>query len=145
MSASVFELVLARVAAVLLAGPTAAGPNVFRARADAFGAGELPAINVRRGGTSGEALDVGNAEAHVLAFELACHARGSGWETAADALHMQAHALLAADATLAGLGRLLRCTGTDAQNDSADQPAGTLTAGYELQIFVRADNLRAAL
>ncbi|MDO9007224.1 MAG: hypothetical protein Q8S73_05370 [Deltaproteobacteria bacterium] len=145
MAASVFELILARVAAVLLAGSTAAGSNVFRARDDAFAATELPAINVRRASTSGENEDVHDVELHQVAFTVDCMARGAGWETAADALHMQAHALLLADATLAGLGRHLRCTGTDTQSDSADQPAGTLTASYEMQVFIHAASLSAAI
>lgn len=145
MAASVFELILARVAAVLLAGPTAAGSSVFRARADAFAATELPALNVRRVSTSGEPDDVGDVELHQLAFTVACHTRGPTWETAADALHIQAHTLLMDDAILASSGRHLRCTGTEIQDDSADQPAGVLTASYEIQVFVHAANLAAAI
>ncbi|MDP1925770.1 MAG: hypothetical protein Q8K57_13430 [Thiobacillus sp.] len=140
-----FELILARVAAVLLAGSTAAGSNVYRARDDAFAATELPAINVRRASTSGEKEDVHDVELHQVAFTLALHARGAAWETAADALHMQAHALLLADATLAGLGRLLHCTGTETQDDSVDQPTGVITASYEMQVFIHAASLSAAI
>ena len=145
MAASVFELILARVASVLLGGSTAAGSNVFRARDDAFADTELPALNIRRANTSGESEDVHDVELHQAAFTVAVHARGAAWETAADALHMQAHALLLGDATLAGLGRPLRCTDTDSQSDSADQPAGILTASYEMQVFVHAASLSAAI
>ncbi len=145
MAASVFELILARVAAVLLGGSTAAGSNVFRARDDAFAATELPAINVRRAATSGDDGDVHDVELHRVTFSVSCHALGAAWETSADALHVQAHALLLADATLAGLGRLLRCTGTDIQDDSADQPAGVITATYEMQVFIHAASLSAAI
>lgn len=143
MAASVFEIILARVAAVLLAA-TAAGSNVFRARDDAFAATELPALNIRRANTSGDVL--GNSgERHVIEFEIEHIARGAGWETAADALHMQAHTLLLADTLLAGKGRGLRCTGTEAQGDSADTPAGRLTARYQMQVFVRPGDLAVAI
>jgi hypothetical protein len=143
MAASVFELILARVAALLLSA-TAAGSNVYRARDDAFKADELPAINIRRVDTAGDVL--GNSgERHVVSFTVACMARGAAWETAADALHMQAHALLLADSTLAGKGRGLRCTGTETQDDSADQPAGRITARYQMQVFVRPGDLSVAV
>lgn len=143
MSASVFEIILARVAAVLLSA-TAAGSSVYRAREDAYGDDEPLAINVRRAPTSGDVI--GNSgERHILEFSLECFARGSAWETTADALHMQAHALLLADTLLAGKGRGLRCTGTEAQGDSADTPAGRLTARYQMQVFVRPGDLAVAI
>lgn len=145
MAASVFELIVARVYAVLLAGPTDAGTHVFRGRDDAFGDIELPALNIRRASTSGEPEDVADVELHQIAFTVACHARGATLETSADALHMQAHALLMADSTLAGMGRHLRCTATEIQDDSADQPAGVLTASYEMQVFVHTASLAAAI
>lgn len=141
--ASVFETILARVAVVLLSA-TAAGTRVYRARADAFGVEELPAINLRRTDTGGDVL--GNSgERHTLAFSVAIHTAGAAWETAADAAHMQAHAALMADSTLASLGHGLRCTGTDAQDDSADQPMGRLTATYQMQVFVRPGDLAVAI
>jgi len=143
MSASVFELIIARVASVLLSA-TAAGVRVYRARDAAFGADEVPAINIRRADTGGDVVGT-NGERHLLSFTLACHAAGATWETTADALHMQAHALLLADTALAGKGRGLRCTATDLQDDSADQPAGRLTARYQMQVFVRPGDLTAAI
>lgn len=143
MSASVFELILARVASVLLSA-TAAGVRVYRARDDAFGADEVPAINIRRADTSGDVVGTGG-ERHVLSFTVACHAAGAAWETEADALHMQAHVLLLADSVLAGKGRGLRCTGSEVQDDSADTPAGRLTARYQIQVFVRPGDLAVAI
>lgn len=144
MSASVFELILARVAALLLAGSTAAGSNVYRGRDDAFSAAELPAINIRRSDTAGDVI--GNTgERHVLSFTVACMTRGAAWETTADALHMQAHTLLIADSTLAGKGRGLRCMSTEMQDDSADQPAGRITARYQMQVFVRPGDLATSI
>jgi len=143
VAASVFELILARVASLLLSA-TAAGASVYRARDDAFKADELPAINVRRADTSGDAIGT-NGERHILSFSVACIAAGTAWETTADALHMQAHGLLMADTQLAGKGRGLRCVGTEVQDDSADQPAGRLTARYQMQVFVRPGDLAVAI
>lgn len=143
MAASVFELILARVGSLLLSA-TAAGTRVYRARDDAFAPDELPAINVRRADTSGDVI--GNSgERHILSFSVACMARGPGWETAADALHMQAHALLLADTQLASKGRGLRCTSSEVQDDSKDQPAGRITANYQMQIFIRPGDLSVAV
>jgi hypothetical protein len=142
MAASVVELILARVAAVLLAGSTAAGSRVYRARDDAFADDELPAIVIRRGATDGEVI--GEAGERVrLEFTLAFHVAGS--ETAADALHVAAHALLLADATLASRGRGLRCLGTEIQTDAADQPVAKLTARYQMQVFIRPGDLTRAI
>lgn len=143
MSASVFELILARVASLLLSA-TAAGTLVFRGREDAYGADEALAINVRRAPTSGDVI--GNTgERHILEFSLEFFARGAAWETTADALHMQAHTLLLADTLLKPKDRGLRCTGTEPQGDSADTPAGRLTARYQMQVFVRPGDLSVAI
>lgn len=143
MAASVFELILSRVASRLLSSTTAAA-RVYRARDDAFGADEVPAINIRRADTSGDVMGAGG-ERHILTFSVACITAGAAWETTADDLHMQAHALLMADTLLAGKGRGLRCIGTDVQDDSADQPAGRLTARYQMQVFVRPGDLAVAI
>lgn len=136
MSASVIEQILARAAAAL-AGATGAGANVFRGRIDAFSDDEIPALNLRRASSNEDAIG-SNGSRIVAAFDIECHTDDSpGWETAADALHMQAHVVLFNDAQLAALGRGLRCTGTDSQGDSADRIAGRLTASYQMQIFVR--------
>lgn len=135
MTASVSEQILAR-AKVVLTGTTTAGQNVERGRDDAYAPEECPALNIRRQEGSNDPLGSG-AERLLQGFDLDIFARGAAWETTADALHMQVHALLLADATLATLGRGLRCTGTDMAGDSADQPQGRLTAHYQIQIAVR--------
>lgn len=144
MAASVIELILARVAAVLLAGATAAGSRVYRARDDAFEDAELPAINIRRGAAEGDVI--GNTGERLrLDFTLAFHVSGTSPETTADDLHMAAHALLMADATLSIRGRGLHCQSIDVQTDSADQPAARLTARYQMQVFVRPGDLTNAI
>jgi hypothetical protein len=136
MTASVSEQILARAKAVLI-GATAAGANVERGRDDAYAPEECPAINIRRADSQHEPLGSG-VQRLTLAFDVDLFARGAAWETAADALHMAAHALLLADATLAGMGRGLHCTGTEVTGDSADQPQGRLTAHYQIQTPVSA-------
>lgn len=137
MSASVVEQILARAALCL----TSAGLVVERGRVDAFGESELPAINLRRSGTNEDVIGA-NGGRLLVAFEIECHvAVTSGWETAADALHVQAHAALMSDAPLAALVRGLRCAGTDVDGDRADREGGLLTARYQMQVFVRPGDL----
>jgi hypothetical protein len=144
MATSVIENILARVKAALL-GATSAGGSVFRGRADAFADDELPGINVRRAASAKDS--VGENGARILvAWDIEHHvAVTDNWETAADALHMAVHAVLAADAPLAALGRGLRCTGTDAEGDSADRVVGRLTARYQMQVFIRPGDLTKAI
>ncbi|MDI6748248.1 MAG: hypothetical protein QMD17_14010 [Rhodocyclaceae bacterium] len=144
MTASVIEQILARVHVALL-GTTPASTNVYRGRDDAFDQAELPAINIRRTGTGHDRLG-DSGERISVGIELDLHVATLGnWETAADALHMAAHAVLVADAPLAALGRGLRCDGTDAQGDSADRVIGKLTARYQMQIFVRPGDFTRAI
>lgn len=144
MATSVAEQILARVQAVLL-NATPAGAHVERGRDDAFGDSELPAINIRRASTGHDRLG-DSGERVVVSFDLELNVATQGdWETAADALHMAVHAVLVADTTLAALGRGLRCTGTDAQGDSADRVIGKLTARYQMQVFVRPGDLTRQL
>lgn len=140
MSASIIEQILAHAAAAL-DGTTAAGANVFRGRVDALAAEDIPGINIRRVPHGEEAL-AQTAQRLVVEFDVECFVDDSAdWETAADALHMQAHAVLAADAQIAALGKGLRCTGTDPQGDSADRVIGKLTAHYRIQALVRPGDL----
>jgi len=144
MAASVIEQILARVAAAL-ASTTDAAARVYRGREDAFAADELPALNLRRASSNDDAIGANGARL-LVAWDIEHHvAVASAWETAVDALHMQVHAVLAADATLAALGRGLRCTGTDTQGDSADRVLGRLTAHYQMQVFIRPGDLTRAI
>lgn len=131
---SVAELILARIAALLTAGPTAAGARVFRWRNDALSAAELPALIVERVGTEVESASFESAQT-TLDFAVHHYTQGSDWETTADALHMQVHGLLHADAQLSALGQAMQLAGTKTQTESADRPAGRLTARYTLLIF----------
>lgn len=141
---SVIEQILVRAASVL-SGATDAGANVFRGRADALADEEIPALNVLRGPSTEDAIG-GNGARILVAFDIEHRVAVTvDWETAADALHMQVHGVLSADAPLAALGRGLRCTGTDAQGDGADRLIGRLTARYQMQVFVRPGDLTRAI
>lgn len=135
MSASVQEQVLAHVKATLLAGATLAAGRVERGRVDAFAPREVPAINVRRGqGAHNEHSSF--LDHAVYEFELDFFVRGDDWETTSDAMHMEAHALLAIDTTLASLGQGLRCIRTQPAPEQGDEVLGKLTATYQLQRLV---------
>lgn len=140
MPASVQELILAQVQATLRAGGTAAAQRVDRGRPDAYAPEEVPCINVRRGpglhSSFGTDVDETTQE-----FDLDCMVRGDDWETAADSLHMQAHALLLASPELKALWRDLRCVRTTPSADSGDQTLGRLTATYEARALVRLADL----
>jgi hypothetical protein len=140
MSASALETYLARVAAVLLA----AGISTHRGRADGFDEAELPAVSLLRGEAPAEPWANGR-EVIRASFELHCLTTGADWETTTDALHMQAHAALLADAQLAALGKGLRCTGTSAQPDAGGNTAGRIAATYQTQIAVRVADLTHTL
>lgn len=140
MASSVAEKILALVQEALLAGPTAAGANVFRGRPDPLSAEEIPGLNVVRRPTTNDVL--GNTGGKVmLTFDLECSYVGDDWETGVDALHMEADAALQDSAALQAMGRGLRCTGTECQGESSDSIYGRLTAHYQIQVFVRPGDL----
>lgn len=144
MAASVVEQILARVKAVLL-DATDAADRVERGRVDAVAVDDQPTLNIRRIGSNEDPL--GDRGGRVLAtWDIEnLVAADDNWETAADALHMQAHAALAADTTLAALGRGLRCSGTDAQGEGGERVIGKLTAHYQMQVFIRPGDLTRAI
>lgn len=143
MAASVAELILARVAALLL-NATAAAAKVYRARDDAFGQDDTRAINIRRTTTDGDSIG-NNGERIYVGWEIEHHVRGGEIETDADALHMEVHALLAGDSILAGKGKGLRCLGTSLETESSDKRVAKLTARYQMQVFVRPGDLTKAI
>ena len=134
MAASLIEQYLARAHTLLLAGATAAGSRVYRGRLDAFAADDLPALNLRRGLAPYQPSTQEHDQVD-LEYTVECIAKGAAWETAADALHMQAHALLVADATLESLGRGLRLIEVDAEGESGEFSAGKLSARYGVHLF----------
>ena len=134
MTTSVHEQILARVQAVLLAA------GVERDRTEAPPAADTPALNITRGPGAFEPL-AAQADAHAAEFVVEYWASGVAWSTAADALHMQAHAALVADGTLALLLRSLRCVATAPQFVAGDVPVGHIAATYRAQTLVRPRDL----
>lgn len=141
--ASVTESIISRVAAALI-NVSDAGARVYRHRLDSFEESELPALNVNRIEDAHEPLG-SNGDRVLVNFEVECLALGANWETVTDALHMQAHAALLADAPLSLLGRGLRYLGSVAEGAAADQVVGKLTARYQMQVFVRPGDLTRAI
>lgn len=141
--ASVTESIISRVAAALI-NVSAAGARVYRHRLDSFEESELPALNVNRSEDANDPLG-SNGDRVLVNFEVECLALGANWETVTDALHMQAHAALLADAPLSLLGRGLRYLGSVAEGASADQVVGKLTVRYQMQVFVRPGDLTRAI
>lgn len=142
--ASVEEQILARVQAVLM-GATDAEDRVERGRVDAAADGDQAVLNIKRAPDSVEVITDRLSRITVVWDIEHAVAVNDAWETAADALHMQVHAALFADTTLAALGRGLRCTGTDPTGDGADQVIGRLTARYQMQVFIRPGDLTRAI
>lgn len=140
---SILEQALARTRAALLAGGTPAADRVERGRQSAIAADATPAINIRRGDADFDPHASGIDHA-TLRMDIEFWTAGADWETAADALHMQCHALLLADSQLAGLLTGLRCGGiTPRDGPGGAAPTGVLTAHYEGQALVRrADHSR---
>ena len=141
MPASVVEQALARIKTVLLAA-TAAGNNVERGREDGVSPAEMPAINIRRANTPVDAYGTRSSQLRIT-VELDIWASSPDWETAADAVHMSAHAALFADAMLRP--SLIGCTGVDAAGAVGETPAGRLTARYELLLFAQTADLTTPL
>lgn len=140
MAASLTEQILARVAAVLKAG-LPARTGLERYRGDAVGLSQLPCVVVRRAGTEHQESAF-ESDQVTTSFDLDCYtAAGEGTETAADALHIAAHAALTADAALGALGRYtLRCTGTESDTDRGETEFTRLVAHYQIDAWVlRAD------
>jgi len=123
------EAIAARVTAVLQAGPTDAGANVFRDRQDAFTRDEPKAYLVELidedtkplGG--GHPAIGGTDQDTVRVMVMAC-VRSANWQTVADTLRCQAHALLAADPTLRGLVANWRRDRCEWKAANADVPFG---------------------
>lgn len=134
--ASVAEQILARIQAALQEADFIPAERIERSREDAWAEDELPAINITRASSDTQSHANG-LERHLLTFDLECLEAGKSWETDADAIHMQAHVVLIADAQLQALGRGLRCTGTEAMGASADIPTARLTAHYQIQFITR--------
>lgn len=132
---SLAEQIVARAALVIEIAGTDAEDRVERHRTDTPAVDATPNVNVRRASTALEAFS-SDADAMGLEFVIEHWTSGADWETAADALHLQTHAALIADAELARLVRSLRCIGTEAIAAAAEVPLGRIAATYRTQALV---------
>jgi hypothetical protein len=144
------EQIAARVATVLL-NTTAAGTNVYRDRQDAFTREESPALLIELadeqstplgGGRIGMA---GDLDQDVLSLAVITCVRGANWQSVADGVRVQAHALLLADATLRGLLASIRRDRCEWKAASADQPFGYCAQIYAIKYLTRAHALDQAV
>lgn len=140
------ESIAARAEAVLL-GATNAGALVFRDRADAFSREESPAILIELvdedstplgGGRPGVGAD---QDVDVLRLAVIVCVRGGNWQSVADAVRVQAHALLVSDATLRAQLASLRRDRCEWKAASADQPFGYAAQIYAAKYATRAHAL----
>lgn len=132
---SLAEQVLARAALVIQMAGTDAEERVERHRVDTPAIEDTPNVNVRRASL---ALDAFSSDADAMAMEFVVEhwTSGDDWESTADALHLQTHVALQADAPLARLVRSLRCIGTDTASAAAELPLGRIAATYRVQALV---------
>lgn len=148
--ASKAEQIAARVAAVLTSA-TAAGARVYRDREDAFTREESPSILVelidedstQLGGGAGFAL--AKTDADELRLAVTVVVRGAAWQTAADGVRVQAHALLMLDATLRQLAPDISRDRCEWRAASADQPFGYAAQIYRFKYHTRANALDSPL
>lgn len=150
--ASKAEQVAARVVA-LLVGNTAAGARVYRDREDAFSREESPAILVEcidedstpLGGGVGGGIPALQFDADSLRLAVTAVTRGAAWQSVADGVRVQAHALIVADPTLRQVVADLRRDRCEWRASSADQPFGYAAQIYLFKYHTRASALDSAL
>lgn len=140
---SAAESVAARVAAVLL-NATNAGVHVYRDREDAISRSEPQVLLVELVDEDTTPLGgghpaIGGIDKDVMRLAVIACVRSASWQSVADTLRCQAHALLAADATLRGLVSNWRRDRCEWKPASADLPFG-----YAAQIYAGTTLSRAS-
>lgn len=150
--ASKAEQIAARVVALLL-NTTAAAARVYRDREDALTREESPAVVVEivdedstpLGGGSGPFRPLLQTDADTLRLAVIVAVRGAAWQTQADAVRVQAHALIVGDATLREVASELRRDRCEWKAASADQPFGYAAQIYLFKYHTRASALDSSL
>lgn len=144
------EQIAARVAAVLL-NTTAAGAHVWRDRETAFTRDEPVGIVIEcvdedttpLGGPS--PIPALQTDQDTLRVAVTVCVRSAGWQTVADGVRVQAHALLMADTTLRGLVSDMRRDRCEWQAAKADLPFGYCSQIYRFKYHTRAMALDSSL
>ena len=146
---STAEQICSRIQA-LLTGTTSAGTAVWRDRDDALDREESPAILIEAStedtetlGGHGHPLPQAQVERNTLTIMVTTCVRGQGWQQTADAVRLQAHALLMADPVLRTLATGIRRTRCEWQSSNADLPFGYASQAYQITYTSRAHALDA--
>lgn len=129
------EQICARIAAAIT-GATAAGAAVHRDRETAIAREEPLCILIEAMDEDTEPFGLG-ADQDTLRVAVIHCVRGANWQTQADTLRTQAHAVLVADATLAGLVANMQRDKAEWKAANTDQPFGYCAQVYRLQYLTR--------
>ncbi len=150
---SLAEQICSRVHTLLL-NATDAGANVYRDRQDAFTREETPAILVEAsdeqtdtlGGGTGAGLlrPMAQVDRDTLRISVTVCVRSAAWQQVADAVRVQAHALLVSDAALRALAPGLRRDRCEWRSANTDLPFGYAAQGYQFTYLTRAHALDVA-
>lgn len=140
---STAESAAARIASILIAAGLAGG-RVFRDRTSAFAQDESPAILIEIGDDDAQNYGGGGSvqtsapstifgaslDFVVVNVGITYLTRSANWQTELDALRLQAHRLLLADADLNALLQGFRRTTANWDAANADTPFGTIVQRY---------------
>ena len=136
------EIICQAIAAALVQDVTLVGGRVYRDRSDAFTREESPALLVEcidedtqpLGGGSGAWLPVGQVDRSELRVAVTAVVRDGQWQQVADAVRVQAHAVVM---RLAGpLGRSPGIAGLRRQRCEWRAASADMTFGYASQIYL---------
>ena len=138
------ETAAARVATVLLAAGTNAGARVYRDREEAFGREESPSILSEILDDDAQSFSGGHHKDRAeLRLAVTTLTRSAAWQSEVDAVRVQVHTALMADATLLGLMANLRRTRAEWRAASADLPLGYCAQQYSGQYLSNNHSLSA--
>lgn len=139
---STAETAAARIASILTATGLAGG-RVFRDRTSAFAQDESPAVlieigdddaqNYGGGGsvqTSAPGIFGASLDLVIVNVGITYLTRSANWQTDLDALRLQAHQLMLADAELNAILQGFRRTTANWDPANADTPFGTIVQRY---------------
>ena len=133
----------------LLLGQTGAGVNVWRDRTDAMVREESPSILIELSKEDTQSLGarhpsgLGGLDVNELEVSVVVCVRDAQWQTVADAVRVQAHALIATDPVLRGLVSSLKRAATEWRPRSADVPFGYAAQIYAVKYTSRSESLDA--
>lgn len=125
------ETILARIATVLASTSGVSG-RVYRSRVEPLARAESPAIVIEPISDQANPDTLGTLQ-WTMSVRVAVIARGAVPDQLADPVIVSAHSLLMADTTLDGLVQDIVPGQTSFEMIEADQPAGVISAEYQVQ------------